>query len=183
MLFVALTFVLSGAILFQGIHPQLYQAWSPNRTKMWVSVNSLVSDRNPIPYMHYSLPFCRPDEVKVDRRPLRSEHENLGEVLWGDRIQNSPYYVLMREDVSCMYICKKTFTKREVRRAPRIISRIPYRDPQVKLAKRRVDREYRANMFLDGLPLASFPADGSIADWRPSRRTCSGTCEWTRQSN
>lgn len=35
---------------------------------------------------YYSLPFCRPDKIlKVN--------ENLGEVLRGDRIENSPYQV------------------------------------------------------------------------------------------
>lgn len=39
-----------------------------------------------LPYQYYSLPYCRPAKIV-------SSAENLGEVLRGDRIENSPYDV------------------------------------------------------------------------------------------
>ena len=36
-----------------------------------------------LPYEYYSLPFCRP--VKLNYRP-----ENIGEIVRGDRITNTP---------------------------------------------------------------------------------------------
>lgn len=39
-----------------------------------------------LPYEYYSLPYCRPEKIV-------SSAENLGEVLRGDRIENSPYTV------------------------------------------------------------------------------------------
>jgi hypothetical protein len=51
-----------------------------------VKVNKLTSIKTQLPYTYYSLPFCKPATI-VDSA------ENLGEVLRGDRIENSPYLV------------------------------------------------------------------------------------------
>lgn len=51
-----------------------------------VKVNKLISTRTQLPYTYYSLPYCPPKKI-VDSA------ENLGEVLRGDRIENSPYEV------------------------------------------------------------------------------------------
>ena len=51
-----------------------------------VKVSQLSSTKTQLPYSYYSLPFCRPDAV-VDSA------ENLGELLRGDRIENTPYVV------------------------------------------------------------------------------------------
>lgn len=51
-----------------------------------VKVNKLTSIKTQLPYSYYSLPYCRPETI-VDSR------ENLGEVLRGDRIENSPFVV------------------------------------------------------------------------------------------
>ena len=49
-------------------------------------MNKLSSTKTQLPYTYYSLPYCRPDKI-VDNA------ENLGEVLRGDRIENSPFVV------------------------------------------------------------------------------------------
>ncbi|KAK6151576.1 hypothetical protein DH2020_014211 [Rehmannia glutinosa] len=49
-----------------------------------VKVNKLTSVKTQLPYSYYSLPYCKPEKI-VDSA------ENLGEVLRGDRIENSPY--------------------------------------------------------------------------------------------
>lgn len=51
-----------------------------------VKVNKLTSTKTQLPYSYYSLPYCKPERI-VDSA------ENLGEVLRGDRIENSPYVV------------------------------------------------------------------------------------------
>lgn len=51
-----------------------------------VKVNKLTSVKTQLPYSYYSLPYCKPEKI-VDSA------ENLGEVLRGDRIENSPYVV------------------------------------------------------------------------------------------
>jgi transmembrane 9 superfamily protein 2/4 len=51
-----------------------------------VKVNKLSSTKTQLPYSYYSLDYCPPEKI-VDSA------ENLGEVLRGDRIENSPYVV------------------------------------------------------------------------------------------
>jgi hypothetical protein len=51
-----------------------------------VKVNKLTSIRTQLPYEYYSLGYCSPPVIE-------NSAENLGEVLRGDRIENSPYVV------------------------------------------------------------------------------------------
>ena len=54
--------------------------------KLYLKVSKLSSTKTQLPYEYYSIPYCRPDEIVANA-------ENLGEVLRGDRIENSPYEV------------------------------------------------------------------------------------------
>lgn len=51
-----------------------------------IKVNKLSSTKTQLPYDYYFLKYCKPTEI------LNSA-ENLGEVLRGDRIENSVYTV------------------------------------------------------------------------------------------
>lgn len=53
-----------------------------------VKVNKLASVKTQLPYAYYSLPYCKPEKIE-------DSAENLGEVLRGDRIENSPYVVCL----------------------------------------------------------------------------------------
>ncbi|EEC85043.1 hypothetical protein OsI_32361 [Oryza sativa Indica Group] len=94
-----------------------------------VKVNKLTSVKTQLPYAYYSLPFCKPETI-VDSA------ENLGEVLRGDRIENSPYVFQMREPKMCQIVCKLTVGEKEA-----------------KELKEKIEDEYRVNMILDNLPL------------------------------
>ncbi|CAN1352394.1 Transmembrane 9 superfamily member 8 [Linum perenne] len=97
--------------------------------KLKVKVNKLTSIKTQLPYSFYSLPFCKPAKI-VDSA------ENLGEVLRGDRIENSPYVFQMREPKMCNILCRI--------------------NPDTKTAKEfkeKINDEYRVNMILDNLPL------------------------------
>jgi transmembrane 9 superfamily member 2/4 len=48
-------------------------------------VNSLTSIETEVPFSYYSLPYCKPTEG------VKKSIENLGEILMGDQIDNSPY--------------------------------------------------------------------------------------------
>lgn len=65
-----------------------------------VKAIKLTSTHTQLPYAYYSLPFCRP---KNDKFEFKSE--NLGEVLRGDRIVNTPYEVKMLKDIKCKLLC------------------------------------------------------------------------------
>lgn len=70
----------SGYIL-PGVKPTDYDLGEDVELK----VNSLTSVHTQLPYDYYSLKFCKPLEG------VESYSENLGELLSGDRIENSPY--------------------------------------------------------------------------------------------
>ena len=54
-----------------------------------------------VPYDYYSLPFCKPTGG------VQTSAENLGEFLSGDRIDNSPYELFMRDDTTCNILCQE----------------------------------------------------------------------------
>ncbi|KAK4600591.1 hypothetical protein RGQ29_010299 [Quercus rubra] len=94
-----------------------------------VKVNKLTSIKTQLPYSYYSLPYCMPKKI-VDSA------ENLGEVLRGDRIENSPYEFKMRRPQMCNIACRITLDAKSA-----------------KEFKEKIGDEYRVNMILDNLPL------------------------------
>lgn len=98
--------------------------------ELQVKVNKLTSIKTQLPYEYYSLHYCHPNKI-VD------VSENLGEVLRGDRIENSPYVFEMRETRLCNVVCK---IKLDAKTA--------------KDFKEKIDDEYHVNMILDNLPVA-----------------------------
>uniref|UniRef100_A0A0C9S7R3 Transmembrane 9 superfamily member n=1 Tax=Wollemia nobilis TaxID=56998 RepID=A0A0C9S7R3_9CONI len=107
--------------------------------ELQVKVNKLSSTKTQLPYDYYSLDYCKPNNIV-------NSAENLGEVLRGDRIENSPYVFHMRDGKLCNYVCKITLDAKSA-----------------KNFKEKIDDEYRVNMILDNLPVAvpRQRADGS----------------------
>lgn len=108
-----------------GVAPEDFQKGDLLKVK----VNKLTSTKTQLPYSYYSIPYCRPDSI-VDSA------ENLGEVLRGDRIENSPYVFKMREPQMCNIVCRVVLDAKAA-----------------KKFKEKIDDEYRVNMILDNLPL------------------------------
>ncbi len=90
---------------------------------MGLKVNKLSSVKNQLPYEYYSLPYCRPEKIEQSA-------ENLGEVLRGDRIENSLYLILMRVDDQCLILCR--------------ISALT--SAQAKAFRTKIEDDYRVNM-------------------------------------
>ena len=87
--------------------------------------------------------------------------ENLGEFLSGDRIDNSPYELFMREDSQCNILCQKT-----------------YKAEDAEAFMAAIDEEYHHNWIIDNLPAASIVgsattvhADSGRTRWRSPSRT------------
>ncbi|KAK1429724.1 hypothetical protein QVD17_11942 [Tagetes erecta] len=94
-----------------------------------VKANKLASSKARKLYSYYSIPYCRPDNIV-------NSVVNLGDMLRGDRIQNSLYVFQMRVPTMCNVVC-----------------RIKLDEKTSKDLKDKIDNEYRANMVLDKLPL------------------------------
>ena len=95
-----------------------------------VKVNKLTSTMTALPYDYYRLPFCKPEEIKV-------KAENLGEVLHGSKIQNSPYM---------LYMGKADF---------KVLCRVEVSKKEAKQFAQRIREDYRVHMIMDNLPAAT----------------------------
>ncbi|KAL5757517.1 hypothetical protein ACOSP7_020128 [Xanthoceras sorbifolium] len=132
-------FLISSAHAFYlpGVAPRDFQIGD----LLSVKVNKLSSTKTQLPYDYYFLKYCKP--VKIVNNA-----ENLGEVLRGDRIENSVYTFQMREDLPCKVACRAKLDAESA-----------------KNFKEKIDDEYRVNMILDNLPVAvlRLRRDGSQA--------------------
>ncbi|CAL0319126.1 unnamed protein product [Lupinus luteus] len=108
-----------------GVAPQDFQKGD----LLQVKVNKLTSIKTQLPYTYYSLPYCSPAKIQ-------DSAENLGEVLRGDRIENSLYVFKMREPQMCNVVCNRKLDAKAA-----------------KEFKEKINDEYRVNMILDNLPL------------------------------
>ncbi|KAL3692085.1 hypothetical protein R1sor_005736 [Riccia sorocarpa] len=133
-----------GIVLFLGlIAPQLvhgfylpgsYMHPYADGEEVSAKVNSLTSIDTELPFGYYTLPFCKP----VDG--VKQVAENLGEVLMGDRIENSPYRFKMDVNESSVMLCLGHALN----------------DNEVKHFKQRIDDFYQINLILDNLPVTRF---------------------------
>jgi len=117
----------AGAYYLPGMAPIQYKEGSVVDLK----VNKLTSVKTQLPYAYYTLPFCKP--------PVITESvENLGEILTGDMIENSPYEIKMLEDTDCKVLCTVTLTAK-----------------QKEKFRSMIDDEYLVNWLVDSLPAAT----------------------------
>ncbi|KAL2929999.1 Transmembrane 9 superfamily member 7 [Bienertia sinuspersici] len=123
---VFLFFSQSHSFYLPGVAPRDFTTGDP----LQVKVNKLSSTKTQLPYDYYYLSYCKPKKI------LNSA-ENLGEVLRGDRIENSVYTFKMREEKTCQVGCRKKLDAEAA-----------------KNFKEMIDDEYRVNMILDNLPVA-----------------------------
>ena len=100
-----------------------------------IRVNSLTSNQGVMPFPFYSVKTCMPSK---DRLKKERKHENLGEVLWGDQIEPSDYYIEVLKNISCRKVCDP----------------LSYDKKEMEVLKKRVEQQYRGNMVLDNLPVA-----------------------------
>uniref|UniRef100_A0A0M3IRD0 Transmembrane 9 superfamily member n=2 Tax=Ascaris TaxID=6251 RepID=A0A0M3IRD0_ASCLU len=96
--------LISGLIPFEkgfyvpGVAPVEFRVGDPIEVK----AIKITSTKTVVPYEYYSLPFCRPTGE------IHYKSENLGEVMRGDRIVNTPFQVFMRQDIACNTTCSKS---------------------------------------------------------------------------
>lgn len=70
--------------------------------KIEVKAVKMTSTHTQLPYEYYSLPFCLPEG---GMKSIHYKSENLGEVLRGDRIVNTPYILTTFEETYCTLLC------------------------------------------------------------------------------
>lgn len=97
-----------------------------------VKAVKMTSVKTQLPYEYFSLPFCEPKEG------IKYKIENLGEVLRGDRIVNTPYVVDMAKAKDCTELCS---VKMKVEEAKKMVERIKH--------------SYYVHLIVDNLPCAT----------------------------
>ncbi|KAJ1521153.1 hypothetical protein ONE63_002848 [Megalurothrips usitatus] len=98
-------------------------------------VNRLNTDESVIPFEYHHFDFCPSNEND-------SPVENLGQVVFGERIRPSPYKIKFLESVNCSTVCTKTYHKSN-------------RDEMSKLLllKRGISLNYRHHWIVDNMPV------------------------------
>eukprot|EP00746_Dinoflagellata_sp_MGD_P003376 gnl/MRDRNA2_/MRDRNA2_106568_c0_seq1.p1 gnl/MRDRNA2_/MRDRNA2_106568_c0~~gnl/MRDRNA2_/MRDRNA2_106568_c0_seq1.p1 ORF type:complete len:657 (-),score=77.28 gnl/MRDRNA2_/MRDRNA2_106568_c0_seq1:237-1979(-) len=96
----------------------------------------MTSVKTQLPFSLYILPYCTPDQIY-------QSIVNLGEILAGDLVLNTPFDIHMRQNKTCAVLCKRNFT------APFLKN----------MVKKFIDDEYTVNLRLDNLPAATRDRD------------------------
>ncbi|XP_049962742.1 transmembrane 9 superfamily member 2 [Schistocerca serialis cubense] len=105
-------------------------------------VNRLNTEESVIPYEYQHFDFCEIDESK-------SPVENLGQVVFGERIRPSAYQIKFLEDQSCSVACIKNYTGTD-------------KDSETKLGllRRGIGLNYQHHWIIDNMPVTwCYPLD------------------------
>ncbi|KAG8348315.1 putative Endomembrane protein 70 [Trypanosoma vivax] len=107
-----------------------------------VQVNVVTSLRTHLPYDYYkNFPTCLP------KSPISHKSSNIGGILMGDRIKSSPYEnIRILKNITCQVVCEKTMKN----------------EKQQKFLKKAIEKGYRINLLMDGLPLAEEVSERKI---------------------
>ncbi|XP_077302874.1 transmembrane 9 superfamily protein member 4 [Arctopsyche grandis] len=108
-----------------------------------VKAVKMTSTHTQLPYEYYSLPFCLPKNGTFVYKS-----ENLGEVLRGDRIVNTPYIIKMAEDISCKLLCHAKTTP------------MNWNAEESQKVASRIEHEYYVHLLVDNLPVATRTMNG-----------------------
>lgn len=124
-----------GAFYLPGSYMHTYSQGEVIHAK----VNSLTSIETEMPFNYYSLPYCRP------QGGIKKSAENLGELLMGDQIDNSPYRFHVNVNESVFLCTTKGLNENDA-----------------KLLKQRTRDLYQVNMMLDNLPVMRFTKQNDV---------------------
>lgn len=130
---------LTEAFYLPGLAPVVYcekeEAAKKCQTDLKIFVNRLNSVETVVPYEYHSFDFCVVDE---EHSPV----ENLGQVVFGERIRPSPYTMNFKEKITCKSVCQKTYKKND-------------KDSMNKLAflKKGISLNYNHQWIVDNMPI------------------------------
>ncbi|KAI9092167.1 hypothetical protein DFS34DRAFT_717897 [Phlyctochytrium arcticum] len=129
----------SQAFYLPGVAPKDYAAGE----SVELSVNILTSPTTLIPYDYYYEKFHHPRPEKEE-----NERENLGSILFGDRLHNSAFKLSMMINATCQNLGAEVT--------------VPAAD--AKFINQRIKEDYQQNWFVDGLPVASLMEDDNTKE-------------------
>lgn len=105
-------------------------------------VNRLNTEESVIPFEYHHFDFCLSDETM-------SPVENLGQVVFGERIRPSPYKLNFMDNVDCKMVCMKTYKGSK-----------PESNKKLNLLKMGMALYYQHHWILDNMPVTwCYPVD------------------------
>ncbi|CAI9736525.1 transmembrane 9 superfamily member 2-like [Octopus vulgaris] len=105
------------------------------RSEIPIFVNRLNSPETVVPYEYHSFDFCTSDES-------HSPVENLGQVVFGERIRPSPYEMTFLTDITCKKVCQRKYEKNSA------VSK-----SKLDFILRGISLEYRHHWIIDNMPI------------------------------
>lgn len=127
----------TSAFYLPGIAPQSYcdktNANEQCLNDIPLLVNRLTSQDSVLPFEYTAFDFCQADSSK------KSPAENLGQVLFGERIRPSPYQLNFKEDKTCEKVCEKSYSSDE---------------DKMKFLKHGMMFSYEHHWIVDNMPVA-----------------------------
>lgn len=104
-----------------------------NEVKLFV--NRLNTEESVIPYEYHHFDFCEGDESK-------SPVENLGQVVFGERIRPSPYELEFLVNQTCEFVCKRPYTKSD-----------PTAKKKISMLRKGMSLNYQHHWIVDNMPI------------------------------
>lgn len=102
---------------------------------MTLYVNRLNTEESVIPYEYHHFDFCQADESN-------SPVENLGQVVFGERIRPSPYKISFLENSTCEKLCTKTYIGGNTESERRLM-----------IMKKGMSLNYQHHWIVDNMPV------------------------------
>lgn len=105
------------------------------QSEVTLYVNRLNTEESVIPYEYHHFDFCPIDEAN-------SPVENLGQVVFGERIRPGPYKIQFLEDVKCAKACVKHYKGGD-----------PDSDHRLMVLKKGMSLNYQHHWIVDNMPV------------------------------
>lgn len=108
------------------------------KPRVLLYVNRLNTEESVIPYEYSHFDFCLPNDEE------KSPVENLGQVVFGERIRPSAYNVEFMKNQTCTLLCNKQYNKND-RNADTLLSKL----------RKGISLNYQHHWIVDNMPVTS----------------------------
>ncbi|KAG5892971.1 hypothetical protein JTB14_015016 [Gonioctena quinquepunctata] len=120
------------------------------KSEVQLFVNRLNTDESVIPYEYNHFDFCLPD------KDLKSPVENLGQVVFGERIRPSPYKIEFMKNETCKVACSKKKYSGDRNGDNLLLSKL----------RKGISLNYQHHWIVDNMPVTT------CADNEPTTKDC-----------
>lgn len=133
------TLRLSGAFYLPGLAPVNYckkaESSEPCKSDVILYVNRLNTEESIIPYEYHHFDFCPINEAN-------SPVENLGQVVFGERIRPGPYHIEFLKDMTCEKVCTREYKGHD-----------SDSDKRLMTLKKGISLNYKHHWIVDNMPV------------------------------